>query len=81
MLVPLTLRAADTLPAQAMLAVGAALLGSPAVLGIDVDPDALEVAQANCEQFEDLPVRGEGRQAATAFQRCPPMASNRLPDA
>ena len=40
-----------------MLAIGAALLGSPAVLGIDIDADALEVAQQNCEQFEDpLPV-------------------------
>jgi hypothetical protein len=43
---------------QGMLAIGAALLGSPCVLGLDVDPDALEVAQDNCEQFEDpLPVR------------------------
>lgn len=43
---------------QGMLAIGAALLGSPAVLGIDIDADALEVAQQNCEQFEDpLPVR------------------------
>eukprot|EP00882_Tetradesmus_deserticola_P019327 GHRQ01020795.1.p2 GENE.GHRQ01020795.1~~GHRQ01020795.1.p2 ORF type:complete len:123 (+),score=35.86 GHRQ01020795.1:302-670(+) len=41
-----------------MLAIGAALLGSPCVLGLDVDPDALDVAQDNCEQFEDpLPVR------------------------
>lgn len=43
---------------QGMLAIGAALLGSPAVLGVDVDADALEVAQHNCEGFEDpLPVR------------------------
>jgi hypothetical protein len=42
---------------QAMLSVGAALLGSPAVLGVDVDPDALEVAASNCDQFEGhLPV-------------------------
>jgi ribosomal protein L11 methylase PrmA len=42
---------------QGMLAIGAALLGSPYVIGLDVDPDALEVAQDNCEQFEDpLPV-------------------------
>jgi predicted RNA methylase len=43
---------------QGMLAIGAALLGSPAVLGIEIDADALGVAQQNCEQFEDpLPVR------------------------
>lgn len=43
---------------QGMLAIGAALLGSPAVLGVDVDMDALEVAQQNCEQYEEpLPVR------------------------
>jgi predicted RNA methylase len=42
---------------QGMLAIGAALLGSPCVIGLDVDADALEVAQDNCEQFEDpLPV-------------------------
>lgn len=42
---------------QGMLAIGAALLGSQAVLGVDIDADALEVAQRNCEQFEDpLPV-------------------------
>jgi predicted RNA methylase len=40
-----------------MLSIGAALLGSSHVLGLDVDPDALEMAQSNCEQFEDeLPV-------------------------
>eukprot|EP00877_Chromochloris_zofingiensis_P009215 jgi/Chrzof1/4547/Cz14g17230.t1 len=40
-----------------MLGVGAALLGSPAVVGIDIDPDALEVAQSNCQQFsDDLPL-------------------------
>eukprot|EP00775_Hariotina_reticulata_P004995 gene4993-5237_t len=40
-----------------MLAIGAALLGSPAVIGVDIDAEALEVAQSNCEQFEDaLPV-------------------------
>lgn len=35
-----------------MLAVGAALLGSPAVLGLDLDPDALEVALSNAGQFD-----------------------------
>jgi len=40
-----------------MLSIGAALLGSSHVLGLDVDPDALEMAESNCEQFEDgLPV-------------------------
>lgn len=39
------------------MAIGAALLGSPCVIGVDVDEDALEVALNNCEQFEDpLPV-------------------------
>jgi predicted RNA methylase len=43
---------------QGMLAIGAALLGSQAVLGVDIDADALEVAQRNCDQFEEpLPVR------------------------
>uniref|UniRef100_A0A383WPV8 Methyltransferase small domain-containing protein n=1 Tax=Tetradesmus obliquus TaxID=3088 RepID=A0A383WPV8_TETOB len=36
-----------------MLAIGAALLGSPCVVGLDVDADALQVAHDNCEQFED----------------------------
>ena len=41
-----------------MLSIGAALLGSPYVLGLDVDSEALEVAAENCEQFEEpLPVR------------------------
>lgn len=39
-----------------MLSAGAALLGSPSVLGIDVDEDALEVALENRDQFEGLPV-------------------------
>jgi methylase of polypeptide subunit release factors len=51
---------------QGMLAIGAALLGSPAVLGVDVDADALEVAQSNCVQYEDpLPVScGSGAAAS-----------------
>lgn len=41
----------------AMLSIGAALLGSPYVLGLDVDADALEVAAENCRQYEEvLPV-------------------------
>eukprot|EP00798_Chlamydomonas_sp_ICE-L_P020578 gene20578-27374_t len=41
----------------AMLCIGAAILGAPHVIGIDVDPDALEVAQENCDQFDDpLPI-------------------------
>lgn len=43
---------------QAMLSIGAALLGSPHVLGLDVDEDALEVAQSNVQELFDgeLPV-------------------------
>lgn len=33
-------------------------MGSPAVVGVDIDEDALEIALENCEQFEDLPVGG-----------------------
>jgi predicted RNA methylase len=40
-----------------MLSIGAALLGSSQVIGVDVDPDALELAQQNCDDFDDpLPV-------------------------
>lgn len=39
-----------------MLSIGAAMLGSCHVIGIDVDEDALQTAQENCEQFEDLQV-------------------------
>ena len=39
-----------------MLSIGAALLGSPHCLGLDIDLDAIETAQANVEAFEDLPV-------------------------
>jgi predicted RNA methylase len=40
-----------------MLAVGAALLGAAHVLAVDVDDDALDIALANRDQFEDaLPV-------------------------
>lgn len=42
-----------------MLAIGAALLGACHVIGIDVDSDALETAQDNMDQFEDLPVGAE----------------------
>jgi len=41
---------------QGMLSAGAALLGSPAVIGVDIDADALDVAVKNVDQFEDLPV-------------------------
>lgn len=52
---------------QGMLAIGAALLGSQAVLGVDIDADALEVAQRNCEQFEDpLPVSSSSSSMCTA---------------
>jgi hypothetical protein len=44
-------------PLQAMLGIGAAMLGACHVVGIDVDADALEVAQANVAEYEDdLPV-------------------------
>lgn len=39
-----------------MLGIGAAMLGSPHVIGIDIDEDALQTAQENCEQYEDLQV-------------------------
>lgn len=39
-----------------MLGIGAAILGSAHVIGIDIDADALQIAQDNCDQFEDLQV-------------------------
>lgn len=39
-----------------MLGIGAAMLGSSHVIGIDIDADALQTAQENCDQFEDLQV-------------------------
>lgn len=41
---------------QGMLSIGAALLGSAHCLGLDIDADALETAQANLSTFQDLPV-------------------------
>ena len=32
------------------------MLGSPHVIGVDIDDEALQTAQDNCEQFEDLRV-------------------------
>lgn len=44
-----------------MLSIGAAMLGACHVVGIDVDGDALEVAQANVGEYEDpLPVGWAG---------------------
>lgn len=44
--------------AQGMLSIGAAALGCPHVLGVDVDPDALDLAASNlAEAGDDLPVR------------------------
>ncbi|GAB4819806.1 hypothetical protein N2152v2_006852 [Parachlorella kessleri] len=41
----------------AMLGIGAAMLGARHVVGIDVDADALETAQANIAEYEeDLPI-------------------------
>ena len=42
---------------QGMLGIGASMLGSPHVLGIDIDADALEVAITNADGFEGLTVR------------------------
>ena len=39
-----------------MLSIGAALLGASHVLALDIDPEALEVAQQNVDEYEDLPV-------------------------
>lgn len=41
---------------QGMLGIGAALLGSSHVIGVDIDNDALETAQANLDSFEDIQV-------------------------
>ena len=41
-------------PRQGMLAIGAALLGSPHVVGVDMDAGALDTAEANVDAFEDL---------------------------
>ena len=41
---------------QGRLAIGAALLGSPHVIGIDIDSSALETCSQNMDQFEELPV-------------------------
>ncbi len=55
---PLCTRAAP----QGMLSIGCALLGASHVIGLELDADALEVAQDNVQQFEDpLPVSGPTR--------------------
>ena len=42
---------------QGMLSIGAAIMGASTVTGVDIDEDALCVAQRNMTQFEDdLPV-------------------------
>ena len=48
----------DLLP-QGMLSIGAAMLGSSLVIGIDVDDDALQTASDNIQQFDGLPVRDQ----------------------
>ncbi|KAL4420403.1 hypothetical protein ABPG75_010059 [Micractinium tetrahymenae] len=41
----------------AMLSIGAAMLGAQHVIGVDVDDDALRIAQENVDEYEDpLPV-------------------------
>ena len=48
-------------PPQAMLSIGAAMMGAAHVVGVDVDDDALRIARRNAEQYgEPLPVRGVG---------------------
>ncbi len=39
-----------------MLGIGAALLGSCHVIGVDIDSDALDTAHGNLDSFEDLQV-------------------------
>ena len=41
---------------QAMLAIGAAMLGATHVVAVDCDEEALEVAADNCSEFDGLPV-------------------------
>lgn len=41
---------------QGMLSIGAAMLGSSHVIGLDTDADALETAISNMEEFEDLSI-------------------------
>ncbi|CAK0738221.1 hypothetical protein CVIRNUC_001011 [Coccomyxa viridis] len=70
-----------------MLSIGAALLGSPHCLGLDIDLDAIETAQANVEAFEDLPVdfvrcdvsalRQQGRLQADTVIMNPPFGTRR----
>ena len=58
-----------------MLSIGAAMLGARHVVGIDVDADALDTAQANVAEYEeDLPVgwvlaRGGCMRGAGALMR------------
>ncbi|EAA06478.5 rRNA N6-adenosine-methyltransferase METTL5 [Anopheles merus] len=35
-----------------MLSIGAALLGADLVVGVEIDPDAIEVFRSNCDEFE-----------------------------
>ena len=39
-----------------VLSIGAAVLGAGSVLSVDVDPDALRVAQGNAEEFDGAPI-------------------------
>ncbi len=41
------------------------MLGSSHVIGIDIDDDALQIAQDNCEQFEGLQVWPQHPMTAT----------------
>lgn len=72
----------------AMLAIGAAMLGAQHVVGVDVDEDALRVAQQNVEEYEDyLPIdfvrcdvrqlAGQARLKADTVVMNPPFGTRR----
>lgn len=73
---PFEARGPPTLPCrraalQAMLSIGAAMLGARHVVGVDVDEDALRIAQQNVDEYEDpLPV-GAPRTSAQALRTQP----------
>ena len=49
-----------------MLGIGAALLGSPHVIGVDIDEDALATAQENVDLFQDMQACSNGIHSAWA---------------
>lgn len=58
---------------QGMLGIACSLKGSPHVLGIDIDEDALHQAAQNIEEFEELPMQLLAADVCTAlpFRRLP----------